>query len=167
MANSNEKQENVEPVIKKQTKRHESKPRKRKIEEKSENTLRVKKQKNAKANVSANISTKASVSANTKTRSTRSTRNAKTQKRVRRNTKEQSEEVRMKKSPLKIIPLGGLLEIGKNITVFEYEDEIIIVDCRTSFPNRRHARSRPSSCRHNISRKKQRKNKRTSYNTWA
>ena len=39
-----------------------------------------------------------------------------------------------KKSKLKIIPLGGLHEIGKNITVFEYEDEIIIVDCGLSFP---------------------------------
>ena len=39
-----------------------------------------------------------------------------------------------KKSKLKIIPLGGLHEIGKNITVFEYENEIIIVDCGLSFP---------------------------------
>lgn len=44
------------------------------------------------------------------------------------------EEVRFRKSPLKIIPLGGLLEIGKNITVFEYEDEIVIVDCGLAFP---------------------------------
>lgn len=40
----------------------------------------------------------------------------------------------MKKSTLKIIPLGGLLEIGKNITVFEYENEIVIVDCGLAFP---------------------------------
>ena len=33
-----------------------------------------------------------------------------------------------KKSSLKIIPLGGLHEIGKNITVFEYEDEMIVVE---------------------------------------
>ena len=39
-----------------------------------------------------------------------------------------------KKPNLKIIPLGGLHEIGKNITVFEYEDEMIIVDCGLSFP---------------------------------
>ena len=39
-----------------------------------------------------------------------------------------------KKSNIKIIPLGGLHEIGKNITAFEYEDEIIIVDCGMSFP---------------------------------
>ncbi len=39
-----------------------------------------------------------------------------------------------KKGKLKIIPLGGLEEIGKNITVFEYEDEIILVDCGLEFP---------------------------------
>ena len=39
-----------------------------------------------------------------------------------------------KKSKLKIIPLGGLHEVGKNITAFEYEDEIIVVDCGLSFP---------------------------------
>ena len=39
-----------------------------------------------------------------------------------------------KKAKLKIIPLGGLHEVGKNITVFEYKDEIIVVDCGLSFP---------------------------------
>ena len=39
-----------------------------------------------------------------------------------------------KKPNLKIIPLGGLEEIGKNITVFEYDDEIILVDCGLEFP---------------------------------
>ena len=38
------------------------------------------------------------------------------------------------KSKLKIIPLGGLNEIGKNLTVFEYENEIIVVDCGLAFP---------------------------------
>ena len=38
------------------------------------------------------------------------------------------------KSKLKVIPLGGLNEIGKNLTVFEYEDEIIVVDCGLAFP---------------------------------
>ena len=36
---------------------------------------------------------------------------------------------------VKIIPLGGLEAIGMNITVFEYEDEIIVVDCGLSFPD--------------------------------
>ena len=35
---------------------------------------------------------------------------------------------------LKIIPLGGLDEIGKNMTVYEYGGEIIIVDCGMGFP---------------------------------
>ena len=39
-----------------------------------------------------------------------------------------------KKPSLKIIPLGGIHEIGKNITVFEYDNEIVIVDCGLSFP---------------------------------
>ena len=37
-------------------------------------------------------------------------------------------------SKLKVIPLGGLHEVGKNITAFEYEDEILIVDCGVAFP---------------------------------
>ena len=35
---------------------------------------------------------------------------------------------------VKIIPLGGLHEIGKNLTVIEYRDDIIIVDCGMTFP---------------------------------
>ncbi len=45
--------------------------------------------------------------------------------------------MRLKKksnSKLKIIPLGGLEKIGMNITAFEYEDSIIVVDCGLSFP---------------------------------
>ncbi len=37
-------------------------------------------------------------------------------------------------SSLRIIPLGGLEQIGMNITAFEYEDSIIVVDCGLSFP---------------------------------
>ena len=37
-------------------------------------------------------------------------------------------------SKLKIIPLGGLEQIGMNITAFEYEDSIVVVDCGLSFP---------------------------------
>ena len=40
-----------------------------------------------------------------------------------------------KNPPLKIIPLGGLGEIGKNLTVYEYENEMIIVDCGMAFPD--------------------------------
>ena len=37
-------------------------------------------------------------------------------------------------SNLKVIPLGGLEQIGMNITAFEYEDSIVVVDCGLSFP---------------------------------
>lgn len=48
--------------------------------------------------------------------------------------KSENTKFEFKKSNLKIIPLGGLEEIGKNMTVFEYENEIIIVDCGLEFP---------------------------------
>ncbi len=35
---------------------------------------------------------------------------------------------------LRIIPLGGVDEIGKNMTVIEYEDDIVVVDCGLTFP---------------------------------
>ncbi|CCY59771.1 uncharacterized protein BN743_00846 [Clostridium sp. CAG:632] len=37
--------------------------------------------------------------------------------------------------PVKIIPLGGLEQIGMNITAIEYEDTIVVVDCGLSFPD--------------------------------
>lgn len=37
-------------------------------------------------------------------------------------------------SKLKIIPLGGLHEVGKNMTVFEYENDMFILDCGLAFP---------------------------------
>ena len=37
-------------------------------------------------------------------------------------------------SNLKIIPLGGLEQIGLNMTAFEFEDSIIVVDCGLAFP---------------------------------
>ncbi len=48
---------------------------------------------------------------------------------MKKNTKSEN-----KLSPLKIIPLGGLEQIGMNITAFESEDSIIIVDCGLAFP---------------------------------
>ena len=35
---------------------------------------------------------------------------------------------------MKIIPLGGLHEIGKNMTVYEHSGELIVVDCGMGFP---------------------------------
>ena len=41
----------------------------------------------------------------------------------------------MKNTNLRIIPLGGLGEIGRNMMLYEYEDSAIIVDCGTMFPD--------------------------------
>ncbi|MEE1279737.1 MAG: ribonuclease J [Oscillospiraceae bacterium] len=38
-------------------------------------------------------------------------------------------------APLRIIMLGGLNEIGKNLTVFEYQNDIIVLDCGIAFPD--------------------------------
>ena len=79
----------------------------------------------------------------------------KTETKKRKNTKSI-----FKKSKLKIIPLGGLHEVGKNITVFEYEDEIIVVDCGLSFPE-------DDMLGVDLVIKKCRQNKRTNNNTWT
>ena len=39
------------------------------------------------------------------------------------------------KEKLKIIPLGGLNEIGKNMTVIEYGGDIVVIDCGVAFPD--------------------------------
>ena len=63
-------------------------------------------------------------------------KSAKNERKATRKTRKSNKlDFRFKKSNLKIIALGGLDEIGKNITVFEYEDEIILVDCGLEFPD--------------------------------
>ena len=42
--------------------------------------------------------------------------------------------VKKENEGVKIIPLGGLESIGMNITAFEYDDSIIVVDCGLSCP---------------------------------
>ena len=46
-----------------------------------------------------------------------------------------NKKIKSKTSPLKIIPLGGIEEIGKNMTAFEYKEEIIVIDCGLAFPD--------------------------------
>lgn len=41
----------------------------------------------------------------------------------------------MSQDKLKIIPLGGIGEVGKNLTVIEYEDDMIVIDCGLIFPD--------------------------------
>ena len=74
----------------------------------------------------------------TKRTNTRKVNKTEVEKKVTRRTarvgKRNVQKEVFKESKLKIIPLGGLHEIGKNITVFEYENEMIVVDCGLSFP---------------------------------
>ena len=49
-------------------------------------------------------------------------------------TSVQTREIKPKKGKLMIIPLGGLGEIGKNMTVFQYEDDIVVLDSGLAFP---------------------------------
>ncbi len=45
-----------------------------------------------------------------------------------------SKNIKIARDRLKIIPLGGLEEVGKNMTVFEYGNDMILVDCGVAFP---------------------------------
>ena len=116
-----------------------------KTERKPRRTTRTARKTPTRKTPTRNIATK-----NTSTRNTRKPRE-KRENKIKENTEPKELVVRgenaiverrttrkheniFKKSKLKIIPLGGLHEVGKNITVFEYEDEIIVVDCGLSFP---------------------------------
>jgi len=63
-----------------------------------------------------------------------------TRSRAKKTVSEETAVVRKKQPALpelhgvKIIPLGGLEQIGMNITAYEYEDSIIVVDCGLAFP---------------------------------
>ena len=49
-------------------------------------------------------------------------------------SKQQNRQV-CRADKVRIIPLGGLEQIGMNITAIEYEDEIIVIDCGLAFPS--------------------------------
>ena len=53
----------------------------------------------------------------------------------KKKTVKKNEKSIKKASPVRISFLGGINEVGKNMTVFEYEDDMIIVDCGLSFPD--------------------------------
>ena len=53
-----------------------------------------------------------------------------------RSRKQKAQRIKDSKSPgLRIIPLGGLREVGKNMTCFQFMDDLIIVDCGLAFPD--------------------------------
>ena len=50
-------------------------------------------------------------------------------------SKVKKDAVKTEVLPLKVIPIGGLNEIGKNMTLLEYDEQILIIDCGMSFPD--------------------------------
>ena len=52
-----------------------------------------------------------------------------------KNNQKPKEQKMKKMSKFKVIPLGGLGEVGKNMTLVEYEGDIIVVDCGIGFPD--------------------------------
>lgn len=70
-----------------------------------------------------------------KRRTSRQTTAAKTKAPAKSAQKTQSAKAQRRSTPLKIIPLGGLNEIGKNMTVIECANDIFIIDCGLAFPD--------------------------------
>lgn len=73
-----------------------------------------------------------------KNRNTKTTQNKNNKKQsVKKNQPKKNNQSKQKKNalPLRVISLGGLNEIGKNITLYEYGNDIILVDCGMAFPD--------------------------------
>lgn len=124
----NEKNENKKETKVRKTNTRVSRTRKVALnKEKAENKKNEIKEKKSEIKEKRNATKKAKEGEKKETKRQYNRKNKKTE-----NTKK-GEKI-FKEQKLKIIPLGGLHEIGKNITVFEYENEIIVVDCGLSFP---------------------------------
>ncbi len=100
----------------------------------------AKKQNENKKQTAKSKESKKSGEAKKQTETKKQTNNKKSQSKAKDNKKntqsKKSGKVPGKKqSPIKIAFLGGLNEVGKNITLFEYEDDMILVDCGLAFPD--------------------------------
>ena len=117
MGENKNKVNNVKPVQKKSKKRTE------KVTKSEKNNV------NTNVNENAKLIKKSSVRKNVNATNTRNI-----QKGQKNKKNDGKLDFRFKQEKLKIIPLGGIQEIGKNITVFEYGDDIVLVDCGLAFP---------------------------------
>lgn len=108
--------------------------------DKTEKAVRTNRRKSVKNNTQRNNTQNNTKKENTKRKPEKKEKtenlnnNKKIVKKENENKKKSTPKFEFKKDNLKIIPLGGLDEIGKNITVFEYGNEIVLVDCGLEFP---------------------------------
>ncbi len=71
-----------------------------------------------------------------KSLSNKTTQNKNTPKKQNSSTpKKRTNTTKTATKPVKIIPLGGLGEVGKNITLYEYDGDMVLVDCGMTFPD--------------------------------
>lgn len=126
--NSEQKKKFKKPYKKKPAKKENQAKVEKKVKE-NKNTKQPK--QNQKAN-----KPKSETKKNDQKNNVSSKAKSKTESKKKFETKNKSIlDFHFKPSKLKIIALGGLDEIGKNITVFEYENDMIIVDCGIEFPD--------------------------------
>ncbi len=118
--NSNKASDGVQPAKRTSSRpRRQAKPAAAKTAEKAANATQNKQDKPA---------AKPAVKPKTGT-------SAKPQRQSRQKRGDNADDAPQKQSKLKIIPLGGLGEIGKNMTAYEYGNDIIVVDCGMGFPD--------------------------------
>ena len=101
------------------------------------NTTRTSNRKNVRRDIKKDVNVEEKIVKRTNSKRNNSIlKIEKDSKKILPKTKKEGlkEEFSFKKEKLKIIPLGGLQEVGKNITVFEYGNDILLVDCGVSFP---------------------------------
>ncbi len=72
---------------------------------------------------------------NTKSSNRNTTKKTASKKPNSNTTKKRNTAPKTPTAPVKIIPLGGLGEIGKNITLYEYDGDMLLVDCGMTFPD--------------------------------